>query len=857
MSYAADELLAERIGYDLWRITGLWPLVLERQMREERSLPPGGTITAAVIFQSLLHALAVPTDESQALGIYLETGELAAAEHLAATDGGSTRTAKQIADDSGPTTVALRRQQWESQFDQKRINAESYIRYVAASTDSESVRDAENTISEALILAAKLGRFGRAMEIIEGAETELRRLHEARRDVLNDRIEALASRLQKSPPKDATALRYALLGIERCRLLLKRAHLHLVDNGVTLVNDALAESVQSDEWESFLRGEEGGVSDAALFHAFGSVVRTTARADLVKLLEGQGQGKLRQEWSRLEMISQPDRADAAHVLRRWYELARSRADRREELLTSDLPTLVHYTGLQLVSPEGDWLGVEHWGYKGRVVPLVGSSSISLPALDSALYPDGVDLLVVWPDAPTQKVLNHVNPHTPTFLMLLGFVDDAWRTYAREQALLILDENVVKWLSAVPSPRTQATLMLTVPYASRNALDPYTAHGAVPHEMFYGRKDELDSILRPSGRRIIYGGRFVGKSSLLREACLRIHDPERGHVGVYCMVAGRPEDGTTLFHYMVESLQHTIQEAGLAALDATDLEDAVMEVLAKQSGARLFFFLDEYDEAIREDEAQGWPVGNVLRRLAETHRPRLAFVFAGFQHMHRATHQSSSPYYNLQSGELPSPLGPLKPEDALRLVEDTLGLFGCVFETRSTALRVVHYAARYPNILQTFCKHLLHQAPATGEPPYRITDGHVDKAYGDLEIRATLANAFRANLNQDDRYKAVLYGLLIQRAKSLDRGLLNAEFTVDEATSVGKEYMPNASWSLATVRELLEELGTLGVVTYRGNSHEDGTATFRIASEHFARILLAHVDVEADLLEVLERNEQTH
>src|SRR5690606_12557794 len=64
------------------------------------------------------------------------------------------------------------------------------------------------------------------------------------------------------------------------------------------------------------------------------------------------------------------------------------------------------------------------------------------------------------------------------------------------------------------------------------LEPYTTTASlIPTEMFYGRKDELKAIMDGKSS-LVYGGRQLGKTALLREAERSFHDPAAGRYAVW-------------------------------------------------------------------------------------------------------------------------------------------------------------------------------------------------------------------------------------------------------------------------------------------------------------------------------------
>ncbi|MDT0488647.1 hypothetical protein, partial [Streptomyces doebereineriae] len=53
----------------------------------------------------------------------------------------------------------------------------------------------------------------------------------------------------------------------------------------------------------------------------------------------------------------------------------------------------------------------------------------------------------------------------------------------------------------------------------SAVNPYVSEkrGRVAEEMFFGRLEELGSVQNPVGNQVVFGGRGLGKSALLKEA----------------------------------------------------------------------------------------------------------------------------------------------------------------------------------------------------------------------------------------------------------------------------------------------------------------------------------------------------
>ena len=60
---------------------------------------------------------------------------------------------------------------------------------------------------------------------------------------------------------------------------------------------------------------------------------------------------------------------------------------------------------------------------------------------------------------------------------------------------------------------------------------------MPPEIFIGRQEELEKIESPSGVNIVYGGRQLGKSALLKKAKMDIDFDENNNRAVYIEIKG--------------------------------------------------------------------------------------------------------------------------------------------------------------------------------------------------------------------------------------------------------------------------------------------------------------------------------
>ena len=99
--------------------------------------------------------------------------------------------------------------------------------------------------------------------------------------------------------------------------------------------------------------------------------------------------------------------------------------------------------------------------------------------------------------------------------------------SEEMTFLILDEILFEFIARLEGDRFRAFLGCTLPYSYANPYNPVTHTGlSVPLEMFYGRERlALELTTMRNGTSIIFGGRQLGKTALLKRVQEEFTDPD--------------------------------------------------------------------------------------------------------------------------------------------------------------------------------------------------------------------------------------------------------------------------------------------------------------------------------------------
>jgi hypothetical protein len=165
------------------------------------------------------------------------------------------------------------------------------------------------------------------------------------------------------------------------------------------------------------------------------------------------------------------------------------------------------------------------------VSLVGNAIV--PAFGSQLG-GRLRLLLVWGPQTPRSIVNWVEQDvsdTPVLVCLFGAMSVAARkklavaTATLGKPVVVLDDAALTFLASQPEASITTTMQVLLPFATPNPYVPQ-AEGNVPTEMFYGRNHELVRLTGPTDC-LVYGGRQLGKSALLRAAQRRHVETGRG------------------------------------------------------------------------------------------------------------------------------------------------------------------------------------------------------------------------------------------------------------------------------------------------------------------------------------------
>lgn len=412
------------------------------------------------------------------------------------------------------------------------------------------------------------------------------------------------------------------------------------------------------------------------------------------------------------------------------------------------------------------------------------------------------------------------------------------------AVLVLDETLFAFLLADPRPRWQVFLRCAAPFSAINPYTPYRA-GDVPPEMYFGRDDESRSLQSESGSCLVYGGRQLGKSALLRRTERQFNHPERHH---YAWVVDIKRYGD------LSQPADLIWREIIALLDATKLkgqkspatitpENAlayVKTLFSANTELRVLIMLDESDNFVEADARQRFSNIEIFRQLMSETERRFKVVLAGLKTVQRFQSLPNQPLAHFGS---PIRIGPLAPRAAQALVRQPFEALGYAFADDAIILTILSYTNYHAGLVQLFCHELLkvlHQRkPDDGAPPFAITAADVERVFRNQETRDSILQRFDWTLALDERYQAIAWSMVSDQSGAADSSA--HAYDPSEIRNLVHENWPAgfATLDADAFRGVLNEMEGLGVLA-RSNT------AYRLRSPNVAR-LMGHVE---DRLEAL-------
>jgi hypothetical protein len=277
--------------------------------------------------------------------------------------------------------------------------------------------------------------------------------------------------------------------------------------------------------------------------------------------------------------------------------------------------------------------------------------------------------------PELAYLSEGATHRGVIVFVLGYLNKDRRDQIklelirRKRPMLIIDEALIATALSDTEDRRRALIEIAQGYS---VADPYKDYGRspVPPEMFKGRTHERAEITDPFGPYVVYGGRRLGKTALLRHI---VSQPVPNAAFAFVDLFNLTTEAD-IFEKVAKAFNNEVVNASTRTV--REFAAGIQQWLGLDDRRRVLLLLDEADTFVRHEAETGFHcISAMLQLMAET-KNRFKFVLAGLHNVSRAARAENSPLVQISNN--PLRIGPLIDRDvadAEFLVADRLQRWG--------------------------------------------------------------------------------------------------------------------------------------------------------------------------------------
>ena len=299
-------------------------------------------------------------------------------------------------------------------------------------------------------------------------------------------------------------------------------------------------------------------------------------------------------------------------------------------------------------------------------------------------------------------------------------------------------------------------------------DAYVAESSrvMPPEIFMGRKTELEKIEAADGVNIVYGGRQLGKSALLRMAQKDINWNENGDRAVQVDIKGLDykETARKIAAELVDQYVLDTELPPYKAEDWNELGRAIKKVLRegneKGQIPYLLLLMDEADTFIESCAEVNYQPFDVLKDIQSVGTGRFKFVVAGLRNVVRFNRDAALSNNSVLTHLSHLTVTPFKASDARELLQTPLQYLGFRFQDDSKTDMLISNifgtTNYFPGLLQLYCTKLIEAMrrdyagyDEIDTPPYMIREEHIKKVLADKTLEDQIREKFEITLKVDD------------------------------------------------------------------------------------------------------------
>jgi hypothetical protein len=631
--------------------------------------------------------------------------------------------------------------------------------------------------------------------------------------------------------------------VERIRLMLSKnnpasirtAHdaFAILRNGGKLPSHALNSSRNvAREFESFVESLSKIRGQQNLLDSLETVLRSEQRQGLPQAIQN---------------LDDVQRAEAAQFIKFWKEICMHRGS-DSVAMAADFFTALGI-GAPTYVPErtGRQTPTRFEFPQKAFATLTSGDCFVPPALGSmARMVAGYIISGSHPETEIPSLIQDIT--SPTFILSRAALALSKRAKLINTApVLLIDDALIAYMALNPEDRARRMMeIVTLTFHT----SPYSADGTfVAREMFFGRQREINSLRSVKSVAILYGGRRLGKSSLLAEI-EREENSIPGSVGIYIPMDRDYAGGEDHVLYAWKKLYVGLHSRGVieqqiaaAGSDWRQYRDWVEQQLTApgQKVKSCYLLFDEADNLMSHELDLAPEKTGFIRSLQQTSEDvrsksgfNLRYVIAGLHNLARMTTESNSALGKAET----IALEPYSSEDdilrGVELVTKPMAGLGFFFpqDSEDLPLRILSICNFYPAFIQIYCRKLLeHMYNKRRKEAYALIEvGDLEAVEKDHDLLHELQLKFSWTLDLDKRYKAIALILADYYYSEIEmgrnEGLTVAEIMMWCEVEVGNHFKGMSS---GAYEGLVDEMRKLNVL-------EKNASRYRLRNPSIAMLI---------------------
>lgn len=399
-------------------------------------------------------------------------------------------------------------------------------------------------------------------------------------------------------------------------------------------------------------------------------------------------------------------------------------------------------------------------------------------------------------------------------------------------VLLIDDDLVAYVALHPHERLQALMRVAVLTFFTNPYDDYGGR-PVPSEMFFGRKEELRRLREVKSFGVLFGGRRLGKSSLLSQI-ERETSQQLGSRAVYVSmetVNSSSNHVTAAWDFICRSLvsRRIIQPLPSQTNKWQTIRDWIAKELTDHKDLKsLYLLIDEADSLMACELKVGKDETSFVRSLQQMvdnlHTCTVRFVIAGLHNMARMTTEENSVFGKADTIALEPFNTPDDIQRGIRLITKPLAAMGYLFGPggEDLPLRILSVCNFYPAFIQLYCRKLVERLQNNRQEkqlPIMISADDLDVVESDNSLLTELRRKFELNLNLDKRYKAIALILADVYYSEIEKGRYIG-LTTSEIADCCEDFVANhfKHTGAGVYEALLDEMKKLNVIERLGTRY---------------------------------------